>query len=173
MSNLYSPPSRNYPQELPDYWKFEDGTIRTDLQTLSDNELHALGWHGPIEMPSQESYFMYKIEWNSDTLSFDYTELDDYEKRRRVNYQKFWSDLLEGNAYQKIKSEAKVSLDANVLATEFIAHISDAKNSHANIEKIQEVLLDIMSNIPFTAEELEEIETVFVESGMFAIYTLS
>jgi hypothetical protein len=30
-----------------------------------------------------------------------------------------------------------------------------------------------MVNIPFSEEELEEIEIIFVESGMFAIYTLS
>jgi len=173
MSDFYSPPSRNHPQKLPDFWKFEDGTVHTDLQTLSDDELHALGWHGPIEMPSTEIYFTHRIEWNSDTLSFDCTELEDYEKDEGVNYKRFWKDLLEGTAYQKIKNSAKVSLEANVAATEFIALLSDAKSGDANVEKIQGSLLEILSAISFTAEELAEIQQAFTESGMFAVYTLS
>ena len=172
MSSLYSPPSRNYPQELPDRWRFEDGTVRTDLQTLSDDELHALGWHGPIEMPSPESYFMYSNEWNPDTLSFDYTELDEFEKARRVNYKGFWDSLLDSSMYQTIKSEAKLSLEANVLATEFIALISDAKQGNANVEKIQELLTEMVTSISFTDEELVELQEIFTYSGMFAVYTL-
>jgi hypothetical protein len=45
---LYSPPSGDYPQELPDRWRFGDGTVRTDLQSLTNAELGALGWSGPV-----------------------------------------------------------------------------------------------------------------------------
>jgi len=51
MEKYYSPPSGNYPQILPDYWRFENGTIRRDLQTLDDEELRAWGWTGPIYTP--------------------------------------------------------------------------------------------------------------------------
>jgi len=50
--------------------------------------------------------------------------------------------------------------------------MSDAKNNHANVTKIQEILLEIIENITFTAEELAEIQEAFTESGMFAVYTL-
>jgi len=46
--NLYSPPSGGHPQELPDRWKFADGTVRTDLKSLSNADLLSLGWVGPI-----------------------------------------------------------------------------------------------------------------------------
>jgi hypothetical protein len=171
----YSPPSRNHPQQLPDYWRFEDGTIRRDLPELSDEELHELGWHGPIEMPpiAGTSYFTHNYEWNSETLSYDATELEEYEKAQRVNYQMFWDGLINTTAYLTIKEAASSSLLANTLATEFIALISDAKMGHANKEKIQESLTAIVSNIPFSVEEMEEIENVFSESGMFAIYALA
>ena len=52
MNFLYSPPSGDYPQELPDRWRFGDGTVRTDLRILSNLELAALGWTGPITMLS-------------------------------------------------------------------------------------------------------------------------
>lgn len=51
MINLYSPPTGGYPQEVPDYWRFADGKIRRDLQSLSSQALNNLGWTGPISIP--------------------------------------------------------------------------------------------------------------------------
>ena len=171
----YSPPSHNYPQELPDYWKFEDGTIRTDLPELTDEELKELGWIGPIVMPPTPgtSYYTHSYEWNSETISFDATELDEYEKQKRVNYDVFWTQLIDTEAYNTIKETSSQSLIANTLATEFIAFISDAKNGKANVQKIQESLNQILLNIPFSDSELAEIQEVFTQSGMFAVYTLA
>ena len=171
----YSPPNGAHPQELPDYWRFSDGTLRTDLPELTDEELNALGWVGPIQMPPTPgtSYFTHSYEWNSETRSFDATELDEFGKKRRVNYQGFWDSLINTSAYTTIKGAAAQSLSTNTVATEFIALLGDAKNGHANIEKIQEVLLEVMENIPFSEEELEEIQEVFTNSGMFAVYTLA
>ena len=173
---MFSPPNGNAPQTIPDRWRDNPGDeVRTDLSELTDAELNALGWKGPIQMPPTPgtSYYTHSYEWNTETREFDATELNEYEKRNRVEYQKFWDDLIQTSAYSTIKASASQSLGINTIATEFIALISDAKNSHANVEKIQEALTDIMSNISFTAEELEEIETMFVESGMFSVYTLS
>ena len=49
--NLYSPPTGNHPQELPDRWRFADGTVRTDLKSLTNAELLLLDWTGPITQP--------------------------------------------------------------------------------------------------------------------------
>ena len=176
MSNLYSPPSRNYPQELPDRWRFEDGTVRTDLQSLSDSDLLALGWNGPITMPeniSDTSYYTHDYTWNSGTLSFDSVEVDEYEKKRRVNYQLFWDQLLETNAYTRIKTESSTTLSVNTTISEFIALFSDAKSGNANVTHIQQSLTDVLTAISFTSDELAQIQTAFTNSGMFAVYTLS
>ena len=172
---MFSPPNGNHPQMIPDRWRENPGDeIRTDLPELTDEELNAVGWKGPIQMPPTPgtSFYTHKYEWNTETREFDAIELDEFEKKNGVNYQKFWDELIQTSAYLTIKSSASQSLIVNTVATEFIALISDAKNSHANVEKIQGVLLDIM-NIPFTSEELEEIESAFNESGMSAVYTLS
>ena len=174
MSRAQYSPNGAYPQELPDYWRFADGTLRRDLPELTDKELNALGWKGPIATPPLEgtSYFTHSYEWNTETREYDATELDEYEKRRRVNYQQFWDLLLDTGAYTTIKSVSSQSLEANTLATEFVALMSDAKGGKANVEKIQQVLTEIVSGIPFTAQELGEIQTAFTKSGMFVIYTL-
>ena len=173
----YSPPNGNDPQTIPDLWRPAPGEeIRTDLPDLTDAELNALGWKGPIAMPPASnpgtSYFTHSYLWNNETREYDATELDEYEKKRRVNYQQFWDLLLDTGAYTTIKTASTQSLQANTLATEFIALMSDAKRGQANIIKIQEVLTDIISGIAFNAEELGEIQTAFTQSGMFAIYTL-
>ena len=48
---LYCPPTGNTPQQLPDYWRFDNRVIRRDLQTLEDAELNAWGWDGPFYQP--------------------------------------------------------------------------------------------------------------------------
>lgn len=51
-SNLaYRPPHGGWPQEIPNFYRFPNGTIRTDLRSLSHEELVSLGWSGPHEQP--------------------------------------------------------------------------------------------------------------------------
>jgi hypothetical protein len=172
---MFSPPNGNHPQAIPDLWRSAPGEeVRTDLPSLSNEELNALGWKGPIEMPPTPgtSYFTHSYEWNKETREYDATELDEFEKIKKVNYQIFWDNLINTSAYAKIKSSASQSLATNTLATEFIAFLSDAKNGNSNVTKIQEDLLEIIKNVQFTVEEFEEIQTAFTESGMFIIYTL-
>jgi len=165
-------PNGAYPQELPDYWKFFDGTVRTDLQELSDSELETLGWF-KAPMPSASSHFTHDHQWNSETMSFDSVELDEYAKQKRVNYYIFWNLLLGTGAYSTIKTAASQSLSTNTLVTEFIALLNDAKMGHASIDRIQESLNQILSNISLSSEELAEIQEIFTLSGMFAVYTLA
>ena len=169
---MYSPPNGNDPQLLPDYWRSApEEEVRTDLPDLTDAELNALGWKGPIADVSFDFYIQDKV-WNKETREYDVLELDQNQKENKVNYQQFWDKLLNTGAYTTIKTASTQSLQANTLATEFIALMSDAKRGQANIIKIQEVLTDIISGIAFNAEELAEIQTAFTQSGMFAIYTL-
>ena len=172
---MYSPPNGNDPQMIPDYWRPAPGEeVRTDLPDLTDAELNALDWKGPIQMPpfAGTSYFTHDHQWNKETREYDILELDQNQKEKKVNYQQFWDLLLDTNAYTKIKSVSSQSLEANTLATEFIALMSDAKRGQANVEKIQQILTQIISGIPFTPEELAEIQEAFTESGMYAVYTL-
>ena len=48
---LYCPPTGATPQLLPDYCRFFNGVVRTDLQILDDVELNAWGWEGPFVPP--------------------------------------------------------------------------------------------------------------------------
>jgi hypothetical protein len=50
-TKLYSPPGGDFPQGLPDYWKFDDGTVRTDMKSLKTSVINELGWTGPYTYP--------------------------------------------------------------------------------------------------------------------------
>lgn len=169
---MFSPPTGGAPQEIPDYWRNSpDEEPRTDLPELTDEELNALGWKGPIAEVPLDNYTQEKV-WNTETREWDILELDQIEKEKRVDYQKFWDDLLYTSAYQTIKSTASKSLVANTIVTEFIALLTDAKNGHASVPMIQAELIQIIENVPFTPEEHQQIETAFTDSGMHSIYTL-
>jgi len=173
---MFSPPNGNAPQVIPDFWKENPGdNIRTYLPELTNEELRALGWKGPIQMPPTPgtSFYTHSYEWNKVSREFDATELDEFEKKNRVNYQKFWDDLINTSAYTTIRATSSQSLAINTVSTEFIALLSDAKNGNANVEKIQEVILLITKNIAFSKEELEEIQTTFNESGMHSTFKLT
>lgn len=167
-------PNGAYPQQLPDYWKFEDGTIRTDLPELSDQELEELGWYGPITLPPFEGTtgYTHEFNWNKQTFTFDVRERDIDEVSRIVGYRRFWDQFIETNAYVNIRNLAIHSLEINVYCTEFIALLSDAKMGHINRQKIQESITNIFSNVTFTDEEIEEIQEIFVSTGMCHCYTL-
>jgi hypothetical protein len=64
MTKYYCPPTGGHPQELPDYWKFFNEVIRTDLQTLGDTELNLWGWEGPFTYPKAKQTI--KIEDSSE-----------------------------------------------------------------------------------------------------------
>jgi hypothetical protein len=76
MEKLYSTPLGGAPQPLPPYWRFLDGTIRTDLPELNDDELAELGWVF-IQIPIRKKIF-FKSELLEGKLP-DHENADDYD----------------------------------------------------------------------------------------------
>jgi hypothetical protein len=92
-TKLYSPPNRDFPQGLPDYWKFDDGTVRTDMKQLGTRIINELGWSGPYEYPvpknkeDETQTFDYdpdtqKFIWDRIELKFHIVDMDEDE----INY---------------------------------------------------------------------------------------
>ena len=65
------------------------------------------------------------------------------------------------------------SLSVNTIATELIALFSDAKSNNIKVNRIQSCLDFIFTNIVFTEAELQEIQEIFVGTGMHYQYTIS
>jgi hypothetical protein len=89
-TKLYSPPNNDFPQGLPDYWKFDNGMVRTDLKNLNTRQLNELGWTGPYTNPVPKNPdddtqpYDYdptkqKYIWNGSELRFYIIDLDEDE----------------------------------------------------------------------------------------------
>tara|TARA_Y100000289_G_scaffold43409_1_gene43185 strand:+ start:11005 stop:11574 length:570 start_codon:yes stop_codon:yes gene_type:complete len=176
---MWSPPNGAAPQMIPDKWRDNPGDeLRYDLPDKTDDELVALGWK-KVDDPSYTtlgaSFFNNRYEWNSSTRTYDAIELEDFEKQQGVEYNKFWRNLLDSNFYRTFKAAASSELAANVIYTEFICLIEDAKTDPniANISKIQASLKEIIAGVTLTTEERAEFQTLIDSTGMGAVYTLS
>lgn len=175
----YSPPNGAYPQDLPDYWRFGDGTLRTDLPSLTDAELAELGWTGPIEFP-EYNYLTHERIWNESTKSFTITErpvpLPEpepiSEPLRPIDYKKFWDNLLSSTIYVSLKEAASTNLSLNTICTEFLILLADAKFGEPNVNAIQTSVSQIFTNSVFTNEELVEVQSLFKVTGLDQVYTL-
>jgi hypothetical protein len=70
---MYSPPGGGWPQEIPSYYRGPSGDVRTDLQSLSHQELISLGWSGPHQPPVAriiENVEYVEGNYNSETNQF-------------------------------------------------------------------------------------------------------
>ena len=102
---------------------------------------------------------------------FDTPEkLQNYEKkkiRKRMlcaDYKQFWKSLIRSNTYTTLKENAKVDLTANVLVTELISLLGDAKMGEVDIEALQAGIWEVFSALP--SELAEELRGIMDVNGM-------
>ena len=171
---LWVSPDGDEPQLLPDVWRdTETDTIREDIPDLTDAELAALGWTGPVTMPTMKQLYNAKYDWDKSLRDFIQTEYSTEEKHSNVDYKEFWTSLIGSEVYLNIKKQSYVSLTVNTLLTEFSLLILDAKMGEQRPLKIQQSISLIIGNMNLSAEEIAELQEIFDNTGMSAVYTLS
>jgi len=173
-----------YPEEISGTYVTVFDEYFTGLENLSDVELEGLGFvlvelpEGLYKVKNQEGkyppeeYWTHSYNWDRSIPGFIVEENDIEVIRSKINYTTFWNELSETSAYNKIREGAMTSLPINTVATELIALFSDAKGGNIKVNKIQECLNFIFENVEFTEEELQEIQEIFVGTGMHYQYTL-
>ena len=87
------------------------------------------------------------------------------------NYIGFSDALLASTAYGVIRTTAKTSLAVNVVATELLALLGDAKNGRVIESAIQASLNELDLEVPLAQENRDELNTLF--STFYLPYTLS
>lgn len=172
------------PISLPFRVVLDNGLTRTSLNELSAEELESLGFIGPIVKPDYDDQTQ-KIIWNGS--SYEIIELTqeelqskaleiesqrNFDKLNNIDYHLFWLKLLSSKIYKKIRSAALQSLEVNVICTEFISLINDAKLDRALPTKIQEYINILFLNFDFTLEEKEELQKIIEESNLDILYTI-
>ena len=175
-----------YPTEISGtYHRTVYGEVFKDLELLSDAELEELGFY-PIELPEglykiqnnegkypPSEYWTYSYDWYRPTMEFTVRERTLEDIQESIHYERFWKDFLETSAYDKIREASTVSLLVNTAATELITLFMEAKDNNIKVNKIQNCLDIIFANVQFTAEELQEIQEIFVGTGMNHRYTIN
>ena len=170
MEKLYSTPLGGSPQPLPPYWRFEDGTIRTDLPDLNDAELAELGWVGPIQNPiprtiifksnlKEEEYEYYEVysdqyEYNEESESWSSKDWDYDPKINKV----FWSTKQRTYLFLDFDvDESLIDYEPPVLWDKF-------KMSLFKSEKFNKYVLDLSIKYPVISTSLS-IETKDLNQG--------
>ena len=146
-------------------------------RVLTADALDGLGWdevfEGTIPTPgAYETYVSDGVEQVDGQWQFTYTVVpmftDDeagtvaekialyeqglaVERMEDADYLGFWMALIRSNVYATIKASAKLDLTANVLATELISLLGDAKAGNVDIEALQ---VGIWEAVAFLTPEL-------------------
>ena len=160
MEKLYSTPLGGAPQELPPYWRFEDGTVRTDLPNLNDAELAELGWIGPIEIPIRREVIFKK---NLEEGQAEYYELFgdqyEYDEENESLSSKGWDyDTEITKIVWSVKKRAYVFLgldeDESLVDYEPPVLWDKFKMSLFKSEKFNKYVLDLSSKYPVISTAL-------------------
>jgi hypothetical protein len=160
MEKLYSTPCGGNPQPLPSYWRFDDGTVRTDLPDLNDAELAELGWVGPIKIPVGRKV-TFREDLNEDEVEYyklfddqyDYDEETESWSTKDWDYDASINKLVWSRKKREYllllldEDESLVDYEPPVLWDKF-------KISLFKSEKFNKYILDLTSKYPVISTAL-------------------
>ena len=87
-----------------------------------------------------------------------------------ADYVGFWQALIRSTVYSTLKENAKLDLAANVLATELISLLGDAKTGHLDHEALQQGIWETVAVL--TPELVTELEGLMATYGL-DVYSLT
>ena len=174
-----------YPKEIVGTYTSVYPALFTHLELLSDAELEELEFY-PIELPEglykiqnnegkypPSEYWTHSYDWYRPTMEFIVKEKTLEEIQNSIDYLLFWEDFSETSVYDKIREASMNSLPVNTVATELISLFMEVRNGNIKVNKIQNCLDTIFANVQFTTEELQQIQEIFVGTGMNYQYTIN
>jgi tRNA U34 5-carboxymethylaminomethyl modifying enzyme MnmG/GidA len=141
-------------------------TTGLDTSDIDDKIKNQEGKYPP------EEYWTHSYTWDRTISGFIVEENDIENIKSKIDYNAFWNDLNETSIYDKIREESMTSLSVNTVATELITLFSNIKYNSNKVNRIKSCLDFIFANIEFTEVELQEIQEIFVGTGMHYQYTI-
>lgn len=172
------------PTVLPHRIILESGESRTSLNELSDSELHSIGFTGPFTKPIVDED-LYKVEWNGSEYAIielseeeinrreEYKKTEEYlERMRNIDYSNFLYKFENGMIYKKLRNSALESLSKNLLYTEFMIILENAKPGNADVVKIQKYINILFLVLDFSEEEIAELEVIMKETNLDVRFTI-
>ena len=165
-----------YPQPLP--FRIEvDGLPRTDPSSFTEEEIYRAGYRGPVTIPGYDGS-THRLYWNGD--EFEVVPLAQWEidaakeaaLRGRVNYEQLWQVLKATSVYQTLRQAAASDLPANMICTELLVALSDARAGKADENAIGALLGQLLEALPLTKEDEDGLYAALKAGGVEWLYTI-
>lgn len=165
-----------YPQPLP--FRIEvDGLPRTDPSSFTAEEIYRAGYRGPVEFPDYDGAIE-RLFWNGDEFEvvplaqWEIDAAEEQARRGRVNYEQLWQVLKTTSVYQTLRNAAASDLPANMICTELLVALSDARAGKADEEAIGALLGQLLAALPLTKEDKDGLYAALKAGGVEWLYTI-
>jgi hypothetical protein len=164
------------PGPLPKRLKI-DGVTRTDASSFTAEELNRAGYTGPFQKPSYDPETQI-VRWEGDRYSVLDLAPQEIESRRiakakaAADYRGFWKALLSSPVYQTLRMAAAADLGANMLVTELIAALSDAKMGDPNEVVIGAAMEELLASLNLPSDDLDALYAALKAYGLYELYPI-
>ncbi len=164
------------PGPLPKRLKI-DGVTRTDPSSFTAAELNRAGYTGPFRKPSFDPETQI-VRWDGDRYSVLELSTEELEERRiakakaAADYRGFWKSLLSSSVYQTLRMAAAADLGANMLVTELIAALSDAKMGEPNETVIGAAMGELLESLNLPSDDLDALYAALKAYGLYELYPI-
>lgn len=164
------------PQPLPERIVV-DGVTRTDHDSFTKEELKRAGYTGPFTRPSYDPETQV-VQWYKDhyeVLNLAPQQLEENRMKRiraAANYSGFWKALSGSNLYQKLRTAAASDLQANMLVTELIAALMDARLGTPNETVIGTAMAELLSLVNLPLEDLDALYFALNANGLYELFPI-
>ena len=164
------------PAPLPKRLKI-NGVTRTDSSSFTSQELNEAGYTGPFQKPSCDPVTQVVVWQGTGYAVLDLAD-SEIEKRRLeavksgADYRGFWRTLLTSPVYQTLRAAAAADLGANMLVTELIAALSDAKLGEPNEEIIGAAMQELLEALALPGDEVEALYFALKANGLYELYPI-
>lgn len=164
------------PGPLPKRLKI-NGVTRTDSSSFTAEELNQAGYTGPFQKPSCDPTTQIVVWQGTGYAVLDLAD-SEIEKRRLdavkggADYRGFWRTLLTSPVYQTLRTAAAADLTANMLVTELIAALSDAKLGEPNEQVIGSAMQELLEELVLPADEAEMLYFALKGNGLYDLYPI-
>jgi len=175
---VYYSYKNQYPKFLPPRIRLDDGSTRSSLENLSQEELSDLGFSEPITKPRYDDSKQ-KLEWTgTEFIIVPMTEEDIEEKNQKniaekiknVDYDFFWRRLLDSSFYKRIIDELCNKKHLKKIYVMLLESLSDARSGKASIDNIQNAVNLSFCVIDFSSEEIDSLkESLDVSNLIFLL----
>ena len=164
------------PGPLPKRLKI-DGVTRTDPSSFTAAELDRAGYTGPFQKPSYDPETQI-VRWEGDRYSVLDLAPQEIEARNvakakaGADYRGFWKALLTSPVYQTLRMAAAADLGANMLVTELIAALSDAKMGEPNETVIGAAMGELLESLNLPSDDLDALYAALKAYGLYELYPI-